>query len=599
MRVLASIISLLLLLSFSLHVKAQISFTATISPGKIGLQEYATLRYTVRGSLDIEHIYPPDFKMMQLISGPDSESEKLNINGQVSRSFSFVFMLKPVKPGRIKLPGAKAMIGGKEYTSNEVTLEVLNVPNVKARESSPSPGSTDDELLKAGEDIDRKISENMFLRLETDKKKVYVGEPVIARFKLYSRLKSNSRLTQNPSFNGFSVIDLQAPDVTESASGKVNGKEFNIYTVRKVLLYPLQPGTFTIEPLELENNVQFLQPSSTYDPYDLFSILNQGYGNTVSKIVTLATEPTDINVMPLPEKNKPANFSGAVGKYNVSTRILRNDFRADEEGRLVLEISGRGNLQLVNAPQIHWPSGIEAFDPQVSDTMDIANLPVTGRKKFEYVLSASRPGNYLIPPVSFSYFDPEIEKYVTVESDPITLNVAPAIQVKSVAPAVAASEKNKFNATWLLLPAAVAAVILLFFIFRNLKREQGRDDSGTREIAKPVHQPNALPENPLEKSYLLCTEGDRKNFYPVLNHELKSWLADHFCLEVNEASFDRLRECMDEANVPNNLALEVQDLLRELEWQLYAPGDGTSPMHEHFARSQLMIQNLAVFTRGA
>ncbi|RYF96051.1 MAG: hypothetical protein EOO00_03670, partial [Chitinophagaceae bacterium] len=463
----------------------------------------------------------------------------------------------------------KVVGSGKEYVSNEVVLHVSKTPNIRQTDAAKKMHDNDDELLHEGEDLDKKVNDNMVLRLETDKKEVYVGEPVVAGFKLYSRLRSSSRLTKNPSFNGFSVIDLQPPDVTASGSGKLNGKDFNVYTVRKVLLYPLQSGTFTIEELELENQVQFIQPGPPEDPDDLFSLLNPGYESTISKLATLTSEPVDIVVKPLPTRNKPSNFTGAVGKYKITSHLAQNNFQADEEGRLIVEISGQGNLQLVNAPPIQWPSGIEAFDPSVKDTMDTKVLPVSGKKTFEYVFSATRPGSYEIPAVTFSYFDAEAGRYVNTESDAMMITVSPsqkAIDKASVQKAETKRDSNNF--IWFLIPGAIGAIALLFFIFRNLRREQKIIEPKDEQVGAPK-QTSLVSESPLERSSQLCSEGDSKKFYPVLNHEFKSWLMAKFCLQVNEASLDHLRECMDEANVQNKLVLEVQDLLREIEWQLY------------------------------
>ncbi|RYG47499.1 MAG: protein BatD [Chitinophagaceae bacterium] len=573
------------LLLLELPAWSQIRFTASVFPEEVGVGDYVTLKYTIEGSTDIRHIYPPDFKNLQLVSGPDSESGKLTYNGKVIRKFTLSFVLKPGAPGKINLAAARAMIGEKEYSSNEVSITVLK----ESAAATMRKESASDEVLWPDENIDKKVSDNMVLRLETNKKEVYVGEPVVAEFKLYSRLRSNSRLTQNPSFNGFSVVDLQAPDVTESATGKLNGKTYNVYSVRKVLLYPLQPGTFTIEELELENQVQFIQPQESQpDPYDLFSMLNRGYGNTVSKLVTLATDPVDIRVKPLPNKNKPTNFTGAVGSYKINCRLQRNEFRADEEGRLFVDVSGEGNLQLVNAPEINWPAQLEAFDPTVIDAANGNAGAISGKKTFEYVFSATRPGSYVIPAVSFSYFDAESGRYVVDESAPIMFKVAPSLAaVQSIQTSPAAKAGGKFDPVWLLIPAAGAALLLLFFIFRNLRSEQ------KPTVAEEEVEVKQFTESPLERSAQLCAEGDSKNFYPALNHELKSWLLTRFCLEANEASLHHLRECMDEANVPNSTVLKVQNLLREIEWQLYAPAGEGSAMQEHYTRASLLVKELS------
>lgn len=578
----------------AISLRAQVSFSATVSPGKIGMKDYATLRYSVNGSFEIEHIYPPDFKQVELVSGPSSESKELVVNGKTTRSISFLFVVKPLKPGKIKLPPARARVAGTDYESNPLLLEVINAPTVEGVADSNNKETVSDEVLRPGDDVDERVKKNMVLRLETDKKEVFVGEPVLASFKLYSRLKSNSRLTENPSFNGFSVVDLQLPDVTESSTGSLNGREFNIYTIRKVLLYPLQSGTFTIERLQLENNVQFIQAGVAPGSYDLFSFFDQGYGSFVSKQVMLETEPGDIVVKPLPTKDRPEKFSGAVGNFSIDSRLAETSFNSNDEGRLIVEITGDGNLQLINAPELLWPGGIDAFDPKIDDTINTSEFPVFGRKRFEYVFSVSKPGSYIIPPVSFSFFDPEKKSYVTRETDPLFFNVTAAERNKAQMPqdlSTGAREKNS-SAAWLLLPAAALAAVLLAFIFQKLRKEYVTGKSEAPEAAPVVNDVKTQVVSTLESSSKHCHEGNRSDFYPELNRELKGWLLSTFCLQPGEASMDKLRQCMDEKNIPNSLVLEVQSLLREIEWELYVPGSGSEKMHEHFARARTLIQSL-------
>ncbi len=595
MRIVTFILLVVILVCKSSQVNSQINFTATVSPEKIGRDDFLTLRYTVSGSLNIDHIYPPDFKDFQLISGPDSESSEVNINGKIRRSYSFIFILKPVKAGRILLPGASAMVAGKEYKSNDIEVHVQDVATVRSDKRS---NDSDADFLSPGEDLDEKIAENMFMRLETDKRNVYVGEPVLAKFKLYSRLRSNSRLTQNPSFNGFSVNDLQSStDVTESGTEMIKGKEYNVYIIRKVLLYPLQPGTFTIEPLELENNVQFLEPIEAADPYDIFSMLNRGYGTTISKRVTLSTEPYDISVKPLPAKDKPADFSGAVGEYHITCSILQDHFKANEEGRLLVEISGKGNLQLVNAPVVQWPAGVDAFDPTMHDTMIKGSSSSLGRKTFEYIFSVVRPGEYEIPPVSFNYFNPEKARYEKSESNALKFFASPAAASTANVPVV--QKKNAANKyLWLLVPAAAGAILLLFIIFRSLRKETTEK---MLVVTKDIREePQLIPKKlPLQDSSAALEKCDSKTFYPVLSTELKRWLSEKFCVEANEITSVKLKHCMVEAAVPDHLVNECLDLIREIEWQLYVPGDGTGVMQQHFKRAENLVAELTNYVRDA
>jgi hypothetical protein len=226
------------------------------------------------------------------------------------------------------------MIGGREYRSNRpevVVKKTRTVPNVNlppaVQNLSPFAqqrpmASYSDYILKDGDNIVEKINKNMHMRLEADKTTCYVGEPVTASYKLYTRLKSESKLTQNPSFNGFSVIDLQQPDITPTARQKLSGKEYNVYTLRKAQLYPLQAGNIALESAELENNVQFIRDNYAKKNVNGFSNLFDDFSNAmvppeavINQTVYLKSKPVNIVVKPLPEAGKPVSFKGSVGKF--------------------------------------------------------------------------------------------------------------------------------------------------------------------------------------------------------------------------------------------------------------------------------------------
>ncbi|HMD00424.1 MAG TPA: BatD family protein, partial [Ferruginibacter sp.] len=290
--------------------------------------------------------------------------------------------------------------------------------------------SYNDYILHKGESPLEKIKNNIIVKLETDKTSCYVGEPVVATYKLYTRLKSESSLSKNPSFNGFSVIDLLAPDDVNYQPGKLNGRSYNVYTLRKAQLYPLQAGTLELEPAEVENNIHFIKAeylNQGNDPMDGFfrdfapaTVPPEGIEN---QKVTLQSQPLAILVKPLPEADKPANFGGAVGNFQVSASLAKNIFSTDDAGALTVVVSGTGNMQLVTAPDVKWADGIEAFEPKTSDDINKTLVPVSGRKLMEFPFTVSKAGNYTIPSVEFSYFDPKAGKYKTASSGPISFTV--------------------------------------------------------------------------------------------------------------------------------------------------------------------------------
>lgn len=600
-------------------IKAQVDFSASISPGQISKDEYATLRLVVHNASDIKQILPPSLNQFVVVSGPNQESGMSSVNGKVDQYTGITYVLQALKPGKINIGAATAVIGGKVYKSNTLTLVVENKisgnssPNNQS--SNPFAGLMDpynedrstadysDYILHKGEDIPSKVSKNMQLRLETDKTSCYVGEPVVAAYKLYSRLKSESRLDKNPSFNGFSVIDLQQPDINGYGKGKLDGKEYNVYTIRKAQLYPLQSGPIVLETATLDNQVQFVKEGSQGDVGDILNGFVSAPGDIVTQSVTLSSKPVTINVKPLPDEGKPAGFKGAVGDFKIDWALAKNTFSTDETGSLAIQISGEGNLQLITAPDVSWPAGVDAFQPKLTDNLVNTTVPVSGNKVFQYSFAIQKEGNYTLPSQEFSFFDPKTAAYKTVKTEPISFTVTKGTGVH--APVVLPVEKKEevsflnsifSHRLWLIV---IVALIIATGLFFWLRKEQRKEEMQPVIIKLPVaddemtsvitaSEENQL--NPLSESEACLYTDDCANFYVVLNREMKACLAKKLSLDPSEINAKGIASAMDKLNMDNTLMLQLQQLLQEIEWYVYTPFESVDKRNEMYSRSHALIQ---------
>ncbi|HQW92329.1 MAG TPA: BatD family protein, partial [Ferruginibacter sp.] len=254
---------------------AQVKFTASISPKEIGRDEYAQLKLVVENAHEVQQIVPPNLNKFNIISGPNQESGMTMNNGVVKKYIALNFIIRPKRTGVFTIPPALAKADGGDYKSNSVTVRVTAKATGNSQGASaftspfsgmdpfaePAPRiNYNDYILRKGENPVDKIKKNMFLRVEVDKQSCFVGEPVIATYKLYTRLKSESNLVKNPSFNGFSVLDLQLPnDMGGYSIEKFDGREYNVYNIRKVQLYPLLPGNLELGTAEIENKIIFIK----------------------------------------------------------------------------------------------------------------------------------------------------------------------------------------------------------------------------------------------------------------------------------------------------------------------------------------------------
>lgn len=609
---------------------AQVKFSATVSSQKINKNEFVTLKLQVENANEVQSITPPVINNFQLVSGPNQESGITSTNGDVKRYIALSYVLQPKGPGNFSIPAATATADGKTYKSNAISIQVLNAigstnqPSVNSNpfgtfnpfEDAATPAPFNDYILRKGENAADKVNRNMFVKLELNKTSCYVGEPVIATYKLYTRLKSESNLVKNPSFNGFSVIDLQQPDNLTYTREKVNGREYNVYIVRKSQLYPLQPGNLELDPAEIENNVHFIKEAYANRQADMLSdIFQQFEGAGIpaegmeDQKVTLKSKPASIIVKALPDTNVPASFNGAVGKFNITAALEKNNFTTDDAGKFNVIISGAGNLQLVNAPDINWPAGFEAFDPQTTDELEKTAVPVSGRKIIAYTFTMSSPGTYTIPAVRFSYFDPEQKKYKTDSTRPIEFTVTKGTGIKNDSLALVKKEKagilNSFfsNRRWVVSTVAVLIICgLIVWLKRDKKREEKIKEEKAalqaeqeRIAAETIAEPEEVkPVNYLEGAGDLLY-GNATDFYTALNSGLKLYLSQKLHLPVESINKKNIAEYLDKKNIPTDTVIQLQQILSDVELQLYAPFSADDKRQQLLDDAATIIQLLETY----
>jgi hypothetical protein len=601
-----------LVLTAVFFAEAQSNFSAEVTPARINKDEYATLRFIVQNARDIKHFIPPSLKGFSIISGPNAE-RGLDMNGTSYLALNYV--LKPSHSGVYRINTASAIIDGKKCSSEPVKLVVINsssgnntaspLPSFDPFEEEHSSAMFKDYVLKKGENVAEKVSRNMQLRLQTDKTSCYVGEPVVAAYKLYTRLKSESRLSKNPSFNGFSVIDLQQPDASGYSRETLNGKEYNVYTIRKAQLYPLQSGPIELETATLDNVIQFIKEDESRSG-DIFGISPDAM---IPQSVSLSSKPVTIDVKPLPEEGKPASFAGAVGHFSVEWMLEKNSFSTDETGTLAVKVSGEGNLQLVTTPDINWPAGIEPFEPKLKESLVNTTVPVSGSKVFHFSFAAQEEGSYTLPALEFSYFDPHAGMYKRSATAPLTFTVTkgtgvPAAQFNEPAKKQISWLNNIFHHRWWIIVFIMGVVItgLYFWLRKDLQSTEDAvpalpaEDTDADKMEAVVAESVVNQQNPLEESEACLYQEDCMEFYSLLNREMKKYLAQRFSINVSDINSKTIAAAMDSSNIQNDTVLQLQQLLQEIEWRLYTPFGQEDKRSELYSRSHALIQLINTYS---
>ncbi len=581
---------------------AQVNFYAEASPLEVAKGEYITYKLTIDNGEGEAGIKPPSFAGFKVL-GPPAESslKRIVVNGgerKLVQSISLTYILQAKAAGTYNIPTSSATIGDKTYQSNAVQILVTNKSANNSNQSINPPSVIDDfdflgepkiqeqfkdHLLRNGENnVQEKIANNMHFNLLLSKPTCYVGEPIIATYKLFTRLPTESSLEKFPSFNGASVIDLKDQFSGENyTQEKLAGRLYNVYTICKAQLYPLQAGVLTIDGSTLNNKVNFAK----YDANNTGQLLTEN--------VNLISKPQQLNVLPLPEKNKPENFAGSVGSFTINAQVETNDFTTSDMGKLIITITGSGNMQLLTLPTIQWPSGFEAFDMKSIDNTVPSTVPISGSKVFEIPFAINKVGSYIIPKIAFSFFNPATKNYETVQSNEINLNITKGngqLQKPN-------NTTNSKNGKSFFLSRIVGSMLLfilfgvVFYFFKIKKKnkeENVKIQPETLQEIKPVFI--ASEKNYLEKSKQYLENNNVSAFYNAIKTELENFLSLRYNVNKQAVHIGTIENTLDNNNVNNNLIVTTKAFLQKIELELYTPFEKDNNLHGIYSNAQALIQ---------
>lgn len=616
-KLLLFIFLLLLLCPYTLW--AQTRFTATISPATIGKNETAELRLMIENARQVDQVIPPSLKDFIVVSGPNQESGMENNNGVTKQYIGYTYQLQPRSKGTFSIAPATAKADGKILKTNRVTLTVTNAVATTNQQNNGSPFSglsslfeepvrqTDnrDFILKTGENIQAKIDKNIFIKVDVDKTSCFIGEPIVVTYKLYTRLKSESNITKNPSFNGFSVIDLSQPGSSFYSIEKLNGREYNVYTLRKSQLYPLQAGAMEVETAEVDNNIHFVKEAfiKSHTGANDWGINGLPPEAMQDQKVTLQSKPVVIDVKPLPDTNKPASFNGAVGRFTVEAGVEKNNFSTDDAGRFQLIINGQGNMDLINAPEIVWPDGIESYDPKIEAALNKQAVPVNGSKSFDYTFIVTKAGTYTLPAVAYSYFDPTLKAYKILTTKPTVIRVTKGTGKVATAKTdtIIKTDKERFfdtifnNRLLIIIPVALIIFAGLFFWIKRENNKEAALAIGKKEEEKKWvnHDKTSLIINPLKDTENKLVQHDSKGFFEALNKELRQFLSAQLEVPIETINKKRIAEELDKKGVAVSTSLQIQQLLNDIEWQLYTPFVDGDKMQDMYQTANTIVHHFA------
>lgn len=580
----------------------KITFTAS-APEVVVSGDQFRLTFSIN-SQKIKDFRAPNIKGLEVLMGPSrsTQSSTQIINGNVTstKSTTFTYILMAEKEGTYSIPGATIVADGNNYTSNSVSVKVL--PPDQSTGTASNNGRTSRNQANNG-----KISEKeLFITATASKTSVYEQEAILLTYKIYTQVNLTQLHGDMPDLKGFHTQEVELSSQKQWSLEHYNGRNYNTTVYSQYVLFPQQSGKLEIPSITFEGTVSQLVASD--DPFDAFFNGGSNYVNIKKNIVA---PKLTIDVKQLPA-GKPANFSGGVGEFTISSSINTQELKTNDAVTIKLVISGTGNMKLINTPEVGFPQDFEIYDPKVDNNFNLTREGLSGSKVIEYLAIPRHAGNYTIPAIEFVYFDLKSKTYKTLKTDPYTLNVAKgegnASQVVSNFTSkedlkvlgkdiryIKTGDTNLspkgnyfFGSTayylWYLIPLA------LFIAFMIVYRKQAIENANVAKVR--TKKANKVATKRMKNAGKLLAEKNTSAFYDEVLKALWGYISDKMNMPVSQLSKDNIEEELIHHNVSEELIKDFIGTLNECEFARYAPGNQNEAMDKVYSSAIDVISKM-------
>lgn len=625
---------------FPVMLSAQeVVFSTQPSANKVGLQDQLRVSFILQNApANPSGFDPPDFVGFRVLAGPiqSSQSNISIVNGKTQRSntLQLSYVLQPEKKGTLTIDGARVKIEGQTYSSNSVNVQVVSgslaARQQRSRQDDDPFGS--DPAFQAMQrqarrmmqqmqqqmmpqqnmqpvnrsdlsGLDEKnLKNNVFIKVSVDNTHPYVGQQITASYKLYTRLPMNMSLTQLPSLNGFWSEDFNIPNPPKPSIEKINGKEYQVFLLKKSALFPQHSGKLVLDPAQAEGIVRVIEKSKAQSPLandpgfgSLFMddpFFNNGfYSKYQYKDVKtkLSSPPVTIKVQSLPVAQAGGSFTGAVGHFTIQAGIDSTTLLTGNSTNFTFTIKGSGNFKLIGNPKIAFPASLSALDPLVTDTITSRTPTINGQKTFTYNLSPQQPGEFTIPAIAFSYFDPEAKSYKTLHTASVKITV---MQGKSAAVAkngagsalpkdihANISEPQSWSKSsffFVVSPGYWLLYLIGLLAFVGAVYWNSRKNSMVSNVALWKNKKaNKVAWKRLGTARKLLPKNEAHTaFYEEVSKAVWLYLSDKLNIPLSVLSKENIAEKLRSKDISEIQISKLHELLSECELALYSPGGG-------------------------
>ena len=610
-----------LLLTFTLLAASLAAFAqSTIkveAPNLVSLDEQFRVAFVIEGESK-----PKDFQWsagedFQLVWGPQrgSSTSISMVNGKTTKTVqnTYTYILMPKKAGSFRLQSATATVDGNTITSRSVSIEVVSGGAQQLPQTSPSQSGGQGQP-QSQQSAERPRGADIFMGFSLSKTSAVVGEPLTAVLKLYKHQRTSLAGFEGakfPTFNGFWSQEVEAPANIEFHREKVGDNIYDAAIIRTWSIIPQQTGRLTIDPAELVCLVN--EYTGRGGSGSIFDSFFEDQYTTVRKRTVSRTYTVDVSPLP---SGTPAGFGGGVGEFRITSRLSKDSLKTHDAASLLLTVSGKGNVSLLEAPKVVFPPDFEAYDVKMTQSTD--RTGTSGSKTFEYPFIPRSPGDFVIPPIPYAYYSTSSGKYVTARTDSLRVKVMPGddgtatLENLPSGPAVDRKGVKDLGSDIRFIKtgnpslgrgksyfvgsrayALIVAVLLLvaaavWFSLRSMARRRAdvrltRDRRATKMALARLKAADGYLKNGLSTA-----------FYEELHRSLLGFVGDKLAMDMADQNKENIASALQDRGVETPLAEEFTSLLDECEAARYSPSAGSGEaMESLYDRAVKVISSIA------
>ncbi len=575
-------VSILLLCSL-MQTFAQ-SFTAKIED----IGGYYRLSFTV-SSCSASAFTPPSLSAFEVLSGPNESTfrnyQMVNGHSSSSESTTYTYILSARQNGKINIGAASIRVGGKTLRSNAITVKAKKGNEQNGSHGGLQGGRNNNPIdhggvQQAGSAVTQR---DLFIDVTPSRTRIREQEAVLLTYRIHVRAGvalSNTSLTQKPDFKGLISQEIPLPgNQIETTIEHRGGTTYRTGTILQYVVFPQKTGHITIPSITFDCAV--MQQDHTMDLADAFF----NGGGTVGVQVRRKVPEISLQVDALPQP-KPANFSGAVGKFNIQGKLLSPHVRTNDVATYRITLNGLGNMKLISAPTINFPKDFDTYDPKTNEKTQITASGLQGQLTFDYTFVPRNVGDYTIPATDFVFFDTESGSYRTIHTEAITLHVTKgersnadvekqlALLNSDIRPLHKVSSTPWFawgSMAYIVLIALILVASIILWQFCNAWAKSNADIVSRRRRNAGK---NTLRR--LHTSQQILQGKAQGNFYSTLSQALVRYIADTFNLEMADINTENVATLLTSKNIPQDLATHYQKLLEDCQYAQYAPGSNNN-----------------------